>query len=172
MAEPYYTTPDQVRTAAGVDSSTLSDGQANALILDAEDVVDALLGAWPVNYQTGRKIRQAQVLSWQWDRLSRATAKVAAKLYENPKLLEGQRYQRVSGPDFSYAGPLGHVLGEHVVTILNQSQLRRLTTRATPRVGQTMVGSVFPVANGPSDPDLDDDGLSSVASSSDSEGWG
>lgn len=130
MAEPYYCTAEEVRTELGVTAEVLPDAQALKLILDAEDHIDMLLGFRVVYPETGRKVEQADVQSWQWDKLSRATVKLAALLYTQPDAINGPRFRTMSGPDFSGSNPLGATIGQAIMTLLNGSGLRRLTGRA------------------------------------------
>lgn len=142
MAEPYYTTANALRTELGVDNTVLSDGDAAKLIESAEDLIDELVGNWPVDTTTGRKIVQAQIDAWQWSKLGRATLKLAAALYRDPDLARGQRYRSQSGPDFSVSGPVGGAIAHDVLTPLNQSGLRILTGRARPGT-HTRLGDSF-----------------------------
>jgi hypothetical protein len=151
MAEPYYCTCDDLRTELGVDRTVLPDDQATTIITDAEDIVDALLGAWRVDMTTGRKATNIGALSWQMDKLGRATTKLAARLYREPDLFEKRQWQSMRGPDFAFSGPLTALIGPQIENLLNQCGLRRLTTRATPRVDQRGLGYLSPeqIANGP-----------------------
>lgn len=127
MAEPYYTTAANLNTEL---DTTLDGARAVALIQDAEDLIDELLGFWPIDEDTGRKIVEDQVEAWQWEKLGRATLKLAAKLYRQPELVDGLQYKSISGPDFSFSGPVGSALGRQIIGLLNDSDLRRLTGRA------------------------------------------
>jgi len=131
MAEPYYATAAELRTYLDVDDSTLSDPAAIVLIQDAEEWIDTLLGGWPVNETTGRKILQADVLAWRWAKLGRATVKTAGAVYHDPTLLTVRRYRREKGPDFEVEDPLGGGALTPAIALLNASGLRRLTGRAT-----------------------------------------
>lgn len=134
MAEPYYTTADDLRTLLGVDESTLSDASALELILDAEDMIDEYLGGRGIDTTTGRKVIETDVEAWQWDKLARATLKLAAKIYENDSLLDGAEWDSVSGPDYSFSGRitsgLEAIAGPQILAILNQSGLREMTGKA------------------------------------------
>ena len=130
MAEPYYATAAELRTYLNVSSGTLSDSAAIVLIQDAEDWIDTLLGGWPVDETTGRKILQADVLAWQWTKLGRATVKTAGAVYRDPTLLTVRRYRREKGPDFAVEDPLGGGPLAPAITLLNASGLRKLTGRA------------------------------------------
>ena len=130
MAEPYYCTATELRTYLDVTSGTLSDEAAIVLIEDAEDWIDTLLGGWPVDETTGRKILQADVLAWQWTKLGRATVKTAGAVYHYPTLLTVRRYRREKGPDFEVEDPLGGGALTPAIVLLNASGLRRLAGRA------------------------------------------
>jgi hypothetical protein len=132
MPEPYYCTKDEVRTELAVDSSVLSDAAALKLILQTEDLVDDLLGGWPPDITTGRKILQANVDAWQWAKLNRATYLLAADVYANPARYTGQAFRSVSGPDFSFSGPLQGQVPRPILAVLDASGLRRLVGRTTP----------------------------------------
>jgi hypothetical protein len=125
---PSYTTPDALRAELVVDSTVLPDARAVVIIENAEDLVDEELGVWPVDSVTGRKILQSYCEAWQWTKLGRATTKLAARLYNDPKIVD-QAYRKLSGPDFAHEDPLGSVLGDDVAALLTQSGLRRLTTQ-------------------------------------------
>lgn len=119
-----YTTATAVRTELNVDSSTLPDADANKLIADAEDLVDQELGGRLVDATSGRKVVQAQVEAWQWTKLGRATAKLAALLYLRPELGTTREWRNVRGPDFGSSGPVGSVYGPVIVALLNATGLR------------------------------------------------
>lgn len=133
MAEPYYTSANALRTElGGLTSGQLSDAAATLLIQQAEDRIDGLLGGWPVDETTLRKIVEDEVESWQWSLLGRATVGLAALLYGTPNLLTQPRYRREKGPDFEVEDPLGGVIPDTVLGPLNGSGLRRLAGRALP----------------------------------------
>lgn len=128
-----YATAQDLRTQLGVlNPSGLSDDVAEALILEAEDEIDRLLGGWPVDETTGRKITEADVEAWQWAKLQRATLLLAQALYAQPDLLTRQSYRRSKGPDFEFEDPIGAGKVSRVVSVLDDSGLRRLAGRAVP----------------------------------------
>lgn len=135
MAEPCYTTPDAVRGELGLSMDDLPDDAAVALIRDAEDAIDARLGFRLVDPDTGRKVVQADVEPWQWDKLSAATVKLAALIHSDPTVVDGPQWQSVTGPDFATVGPLGPSVGRRVINLLNASGLRRMGGRAVNRCG-------------------------------------
>lgn len=129
MAEPYYATIVGLRALLGVDNVALPDPRALELLEDAEDVIDDLLGARPVDDTTGRKVVVGEVEGWQAAKLARATLKVAARLYREPGLVSQQRWDREKGPDFEVQGRLGNMFGDDVGRVLDASGLRVLSTR-------------------------------------------
>lgn len=129
MAEPYYCTIAELRDHLNVTEDTLGDAAALVVIEDAEDVIDSMLGARNVDDVTGRKVVEADVDAWRFTKLTRATLKVAAILYAQPGVLTRQQWQKQSGPDFTMEGPSGDLFGSDVGAVLDQSGLRRLTTR-------------------------------------------
>jgi hypothetical protein len=133
-ATVHYCTMQQLRDELGVDDAVLSDRDATRLIVQAEDLIDDLLGGWgwPSDETTGRKISQGDVDAWQWSKLQRATWLLAADLQLNPAKYASQQFRTVSGPDFSFSGPQAGVLPRHIVAVLDASGLRRLTGRAFP----------------------------------------
>lgn len=138
MAEPYYTTAADLRIElGGLTVGQLSDADATLLIQQAEDRIDGLLGGWPVDETTLRKIVEADVESWQWSLLGRATVVLAALLYGTPNLLTQPRYRREKGPDFEVEDPLGGVIPDTVIGPLNGSGLRVLAGRALPGGSRT-----------------------------------
>lgn len=130
MPEPYYTTAADLQTALGVTSEVLSDAQATVFIEDAEDVIDELLGGYPIDETTGRKIVEANVDAHRFAKLKRATTKLAALLYQNPDLVSNRQWMREKGPDFEFEGPLSGVIAKTVLIPLNQSGLRRVLGHA------------------------------------------
>jgi len=132
MAEPYYCTEDELRSELGVTEAVLSDDDAAKLIEETEDLVDDLLGGWPPDTTTGRKIIEADVETWQWAKLNRATYLLAADVYRTPERYRGQAYKSVSGPDFSFSGPLSGQVPRAILAVLDASGLRRLTGLAAP----------------------------------------
>jgi len=132
MAEPYYTTATALRTELGVDNTTLPDADALKIIQNAEDLVDELLGGWPIDRTTLRKVVQANVEAWQWTLLGRSTVKLAAQLYRDPELARRREWTNIKGPDFQVSGPAGGGIFTDVLAPLNQSGLRNLTGRALP----------------------------------------
>ena len=133
--EPYYCTIAELRTELGLSEGALPDATATARIEDAEDLIDRLLGGWywGPNEATGRKVTAGDVMSWQFSKLTRATRKMAARLYRDPNLLD-QVYESVRGPDFSMTGPKGgalvRMLGVQVLALLDDSGLRRIAGRS------------------------------------------
>lgn len=120
-----YTTYAAIRTACGVTSEVLSDAEAEELGQDAEDVIDEMLGVYFIDEDTGRKLAADDVDEWQWEKLGRATAKVAKFLFDHPDWLAEQRHSTTGG-DVSTSGPVGSVI-PGVAMILDQAHLRRLT---------------------------------------------
>jgi hypothetical protein len=143
LAEPIYCTVAELvaeleaQEASGIPDTTRAIRQ----IEDAEDLIDRLLGGWywGPNEETGRKVTQGDVMSYQWAKLTRATVKLAARLYQQPKLLD-QVYQAVRGPDFSFTGPKGGalvtIIGVQVLALLDDSGLRRVAGHARPGRGR------------------------------------
>lgn len=129
MPEPYYTTEAEVEAILAV---SLDTAVAVDLIQDAEDIIDQLLGNWPVDDTTGRKIVEADVETWQWEKLGRATAKLAAKMYTDATISDGANWDEMWGPDFKFKGAIGSTLPAIVLDILNATQLRRLGVIASP----------------------------------------
>ena len=127
-----YATAADLRAALGVSLSELPDARAEAVILEAEDFTDGLLGGWPIDEDTGRKIVEADVEAWQWSKLNRAVLLLAAELYASPDVLRRARYRREKGPDFEFEDPLGGGVLSRYLTVLDDSGLRRLSGRARP----------------------------------------
>lgn len=125
----YYTTADRLRTEAGVNDTTLTDDAAVPFLADASDIIDDLLGGYFPDQTTGRKIAEADVDAWRWDTIVRAATKVAAQLYTSPDTFNAQQWKSVSGPDFSFSGPLTSPTPRIVLMLLNRSGLRRMTGR-------------------------------------------
>lgn len=139
----HYTSPTALRLELSVDDDVLSDSQAYKLIESAEDAIDELIGAGVPDATTGRKIVQADVESWQWIKLMRATTKLAAALYQQPDLLKRARWDREKGPDFEVEGPRGSIVAADVMLPLNQSSLRRLSGHARPGYGSSRYDRFF-----------------------------
>ena len=127
-----YATASELRSALSVSLAELPDTRAEAVILEAEDFTDSLLGGWPPDETTGRKIVEAQVDAWQWAKLKRAVLLLAVELYSTPTLLQRPRYRREKGPDFEFEDPLGGGVLSRYLTVLDDSGLRRLGGRARP----------------------------------------
>ena len=127
-----YATATELRSAVGASLSELPDARAEAVILEAEDFTDGLLGGWPIDETTGRKIVEADVEAWQWSKLNRAVLLLAAELYASPDVLRRARYRREKGPDFEFEDPLGGGVLSRYLTVLDDSGLRRLGGRARP----------------------------------------
>lgn len=130
MPEPYYTTADDLRAELGVAEEVLADPAAVKIIEDAEDLIDALLGSHPLDLDTGRKIVEADVEPARFAKLSRATYKLAALIYQNPGLATDARWRREKGPEFEVEDPIGGAIATAVILPLNQSGLRILTGHA------------------------------------------
>lgn len=130
MAEPIYTTIAALRTETATDATSLPDATAIRLIVRAENLIDQALGGRWVDTTTGRKVVQADIDLWRWNKIMDATTYLAARLYAHPDLLD-QRYRSVSGPDFTVSGPLGPgLITNEIEALLNASGLRRLGGRA------------------------------------------
>lgn len=128
MPEPYYCTAQDLRDKLGLDTTALSDAAAAAFIETAEDLIDEDLGARPIDETTGRKVVISDIETWQATKLKRATVNLAALLHAKPDLTDPGKYTEITGPDFSFKGPVGSRFGDTVDAPLNQSGLRRLTT--------------------------------------------
>jgi hypothetical protein len=127
-----YATAEELRDALGVDDETLTDDRAEDLLEDASNEIDRLLYARPIDPDTGRKVKEGTVQGWQWDRIVRATVKVAAQLYENPGMLTEQQFDRVKGPDFETQGPLRKgvsIFGDDVLHLVSGSGLAIISGR-------------------------------------------
>lgn len=125
-----YTDPDAVRGELAISATILPDAAAIRLIAKAENLIDQQLGARWVDENTGRKVVQADVDGWRWQKLADATTYLAARIYTHPDLLE-QRFTSLSGPDFSHSGPIGPgLITNEIDALLNASGLRRLGGRA------------------------------------------
>lgn len=127
-----YSTPQELREALDVDETVLPDNQAEDILEDASVLIDGMLGARAVNPDTGRKVTETDVHSWQWDRLIRAVIKLACRLYEQPDLTSRQEFRKVSGPDFTTEGPIRtgrDVYGDDVIDLIHGSQLQVLSGR-------------------------------------------
>lgn len=128
-----YTTIAAVRAMPEVpDTAPPSDLDLEATIERAEDQIDEWLGVWDIDPDTGRKIVEADVEPWRFAKLSRATTRLAARLYANPDLLEPADYDEVRGPDFARKGarsPVGRGRLSDVAGPLNASGLRVLSAR-------------------------------------------
>ena len=127
-----YTTPALLRAELDVDPDQLSDADATRIIQGVEDHIDDLLGGWPPDDTTGRKILQADVEAWQWTKLRRAAVLLAAHAHTHPAARGERQYRRVKGPDFELEDPLSGPVPASVLAPLNQSGLRRLSGRALP----------------------------------------
>lgn len=125
-----YTDLEAVREFLGVDEEVLPDAEGEELIESAEDLIDELLGARGVDFDTGRKVDPDVILGWQEDKLERATNLAAKFLFQNPDWTMEQRYSSVGG-DQSGNQPMGTPF-PGVVMVLNASKLRVLTTGASP----------------------------------------
>jgi hypothetical protein len=145
--EPYYCTTEELRAELEVGEGTVPDDTiAKRTIEDAEDLVDRMLGGWfwGPNEQTGRKVTEGDVMSWQWAKLKRATVKLSARIYRDPSLLE-QVYEATRGPDFSMQGPKGgalvHLIGVQVLALIDDSGLRRIAGRSRQGRGKRIKGT-------------------------------
>ncbi len=126
----YYATAVELQAELGVNSTTLPDESAKALIRSSEGEIDYLIGARPTDTTTGRKVNSGDVEAWQWAKVKRATLIIASDLYRNADALKAPEWQSVSGPDFSFSGPL-HAANRQAVNELDQSGVRRLSAMST-----------------------------------------
>lgn len=117
-----YADADALRAAlGGLGEEVLPDEEANRLIELAEDRIDSLLEGTP-EAETGRIAIEDDVEDWQWAKLGSATARLAARFYEEPEMIHDQRWASVSG-ELTASGPLGEVLGPAVLDPLRASGL-------------------------------------------------
>lgn len=128
----HYTSPEALRTTLNVTEVVLSDAAATELILQSEDLIDEMLGAWPIDDTSGRKIVEDDVEAWQFAKLQRATNLLAAAIYRDPDMATRAQFKSQSGPDFSFSGRIGGEVSTVVLLPLNQSGLRRLGGRVGP----------------------------------------
>lgn len=130
----HYVTRQEVRVELGLDPddvAALSDAAADRLIRLAESVIEQALGPYPTDVTLGLKIVEADVDAWRYERLKGAVLSLAARIHTQPSLLS-PRYQSVSGPSFSYSGPIGPVLGDEISAQLNGTGLVIRGARARP----------------------------------------
>jgi hypothetical protein len=130
-----YVTVAELRAEPEVpDAAPPSDATLEALIEQAEDRIDELLGPWSIQTSgasEGRKIAEVDVETWQWSKLRRATVRLAARLYDDPSSAQGPAYASISGPDFSQSGWRGlRAQLPDVVAPLESSGLRVTGARA------------------------------------------
>lgn len=109
MAEPYYATVAELRADPDVpDSEPPTDATLEALIVEAEDLVDRLIGPRDVRPDTGRKYDATDtggLTAGQRDALRRATLALAAEAYADPMAFLPPAGGSISGPDFSVSNP-------------------------------------------------------------------
>lgn len=128
-----YATPTELRDSLGVSSGDLPDEKAEALLEAASDQIDGMLGARQINAETGRRVTESQVYTWQYAKIKRAAIKIASALYSSPELLIEQQFDRVKGPDFETQGPLRRgsaIFGDEVIQLVAGSCLAVLSGRA------------------------------------------
>mgnify|MGYP000113614146 CR=1 FL=1 len=128
-----YATATDLRAALGLDAAELPDSVAEDLLEDASGRIDSMLGVRAVNPDNGRKVTESEVMPWQWDRIVRATIKVASILHSNPSILTEQTFTTIKGPDFETTGPTrtGYSLfGDDVADLVNGSGLGVFSGRA------------------------------------------
>lgn len=67
------------------------------------------------------------VEDYQWAAISSATVRLAARLYKEPEIVDGRRWNSIGGPDFSVSGPVGGAVdfGRDVLIALRASRLKR-----------------------------------------------
>lgn len=126
---PTYAQADDVRSALGLptgESSPLSTAEAERLIVLAEDRIDGLLEG-TVEPDTGRKVNLDEHEEWQLEKLTTATARLAARFSREPHLIDDLRWQSTGG-EFPASGPLGEVLGPAVLDPLRDSGLLTVPT--------------------------------------------
>lgn len=132
MAEPYYTTAEELRKFLSVDKEVLPDAEAIDLIERAEDLIDDQLGNRGVDEDTGRKVVPAEEDTWRAEKLAKATLEVAGVLYRDPGVESRQRVRSVSG-DISTSSPYGPAYGERAQALLSASGLAVRFARASNR---------------------------------------
>ena len=123
MAEPVYTTADDLRAALGdLPKEVLPDAEAYDLIERAEDLIDERLGNRAIDEETGRKVKLADYADepWRADKLAKATLEVAAVIFRDPGVESRQRVRSVSG-DVSTSSPYGPAFGERAQALLTAS---------------------------------------------------
>lgn len=118
----------------------LPDADADKIIADACDLVDADLGPWPLEIVNGRKVVQADTEAWRWAKLKRAALEVGKYLFANPGAASEREYRDTSG-DVSLSGPTGSPYGRLYDTLLNESGLVIRFTRARTRGSRNQVAA-------------------------------
>jgi hypothetical protein len=126
MAEPYYATAVELRSAlGGLSEEVLPDADATKLIVEAEDLVDERLANRPIDTDTGRKVKLADYDgddAWRLRKLAEATLEVASVIFADPDVARRQRVRSTSG-DVSTSSPYGPAYGERAQALLNASGL-------------------------------------------------
>lgn len=130
-----YATAAEVRAEPEVPDAA-ADVDVEARIAQAEEWIDGKIAYLPiqdVGPSLGRRIVEADVGAIAWTKIKRATIRLAARLWENPKVLQPPAYGSVSGPDFSRSGPASVASRiPDVIEPLNASGLRITGARAAP----------------------------------------
>jgi len=127
-----YATVTDLQAAPGM--STVPDSECERLLDTAETLIDRWLGPMPVSETTGRKIDVSGIGVWRAGRLRGVTVALAGRVYRQPDMLTGERWQSQSGPDFKMSGPVrtgaAALLGDDLVADLLSLGLHRRTGRA------------------------------------------
>jgi len=131
-AMPTYATAAQLRTYTGLDSTALPDATANALLLKAEDDIDALsVVNHSIDPTTERRFIPASLSTNEAMILRKATCAQAEYRNEmGSSFFIRAQHASVSGPDFSTTGRLSYI-GPAVYRHLAGSGLIRLSTTTT-----------------------------------------
>lgn len=108
-----------------------SDADLEARIRQAEDWIDSKLSHLPIDATTGRRVVEAGVDATTWAQIKRAAIRLAARLHDNPRILQPPAFAEISGPDFSRKAPAPVATRiPDVIGPLNASGLRSTGGRA------------------------------------------
>lgn len=140
-ATTYYATVAELRASTSIpDAPPPSDDTLAELIVEAEDLVDRLVGPRSVDTVSGRKWDAAAghgLTTAQRTLLTRATVLLAVALYEDPTSFLLPTVGTEKGPDFERTVPLqgrepiGTAVLVRAAELLGNAGLRVLTARLT-----------------------------------------
>lgn len=132
-----YATVEALRADPAIgDADPPTDATLEARLVDAEDLIDRVIGPHGIDEATGRALIPGDLDDWRTAKIARATIILARTAITTPGAFDPPAGGTIEGPVFKVSNitggmsPAGTTALRAAVALLDQAGVRRLTARA------------------------------------------